>query len=77
MIQADKETALQYVVNVMDIAKKDFGIIGKDSVVSDAVRKFKESKCEIIVIQDKNNRVIGTISPADLLHYLGNEGNHA
>lgn len=55
---------------VADLAKKDFAVIGKDSTVADAIRKFKESKCEVLVIQDKNNRVVGTIRPSDLSMYL-------
>jgi len=51
---------------VADLAKKDFAVIGKDSTVADAIRKFKESKCEVLVIQDKNNKVVGTIRPSDL-----------
>ena len=64
-------------VSVMNIAQKDFGVIMRDALVSDAVKKFKETKCEILVIVDKNNKVVGTISPANLLSYLENEGNHA
>ena len=64
---------------VMHIAKKDFGLVSKDSTLADVVRKFKETKCEVIVIQDKQNRVVGTVSPSDLLHYLNGEtgNNHA
>jgi len=62
---------------VMNIARKDFAVIMRDAVISDAVRKFKETKCEILVLMDKNNKVVGTISPADLLNYLENEGSHA
>lgn len=53
-----------------EFVKKDFAVIGKDATVGDAVHKFKESKCEILILQDKNNKVVGTIHPSDLLTYL-------
>ena len=56
--------------SVTDIAQKDFAVIGKDATVADVVRRFKDSKCEILIVQDKNNKVIGTIRPSDLLHFL-------
>jgi hypothetical protein len=56
--------------SVAEFTKKDFAVIGKDSTVAEAVRKFKESKCEILVVQDKNNKVVGTIRPSDLLMYI-------
>jgi hypothetical protein len=63
---------------LINVLKKDFSVISKDATLADVVRKFKETKCEIIVVQDKNNRVIGTISPSDLLHFLdGNGASHA
>ena len=63
-----------------DFLKKDFLVLPKESTLADVIRKFKESKAELIVIQDKNNKVVGTISPHDLLSYLhgtGNGGGHA
>ncbi len=59
---------------VAEILKKDFGVISKDATIADVVRKFKETKSEIIIVQDKNNRVVGTVSPLDLLHFLGHKG---
>ena len=60
------------------VSKKDFSVMSKDATIADVVKKFKETKCEIIIIQDKNNKVIGTINPLDLLHLLdGNGGPHA
>lgn len=61
----------------IEISKKDFCVMPKDSTVSDVVRKFKETKAEILVIQDKNQKVIGTLTPHDLLHYLNGSQNHA
>ena len=60
---------------VSEVVKKDFSVILKDATVGDVVRKFKETKCEIIIVQDKNNKVIGTINPADLLYLLDGKGN--
>ena len=53
-----------------DLIKKGFGLVMKDATIADVVRKFKETKCEIVVVQDKNLRVIGTISASDLYHYF-------
>ena len=53
-----------------DISKKDFGVISKDATLAEVVRKFKETKCEVLILQDKNNKVVGTLRPTDLLHYL-------
>lgn len=60
---------------VAEILKKDFGVISKDATIADVVRKFKETKSEIIIVQDKNNRVVGTVSPLDLLHFLNYKGD--
>ena len=53
-----------------ELIKKGFGLVMKDATIADVVRKFKETKCEIVVVQDKNLRVIGTISASDLYHYF-------
>ena len=55
---------------VADFAKKDFAMIGKDATIAEAVRKFKESKCEILILVDKNHKVVGTVRPSDLLGYV-------
>lgn len=63
---------------VIELAKKEFSVIPKDATIADVIKKFKETKSEIIIIQDKNNRVIGTISPSDLLYFLdGTEMDNA
>ena len=59
-----------------EIAKQDFGVIPKDATIGEVVKKFKETKCEILIVQDKNNKVVGTISPSDLLYYLEGMGNN-
>jgi hypothetical protein len=56
--------------SITDAVKKDFAVMTKDATLADAVRKFKETKCEIIVVQDKNNKVVGTLAPADLMRLL-------
>ncbi len=59
-----------------DLLKKDFAVLGKDATLGDVIRKFKETKCELIILQDKNYRVIGTLSPHDLLYYLNDIGGN-
>lgn len=59
----------------LEIAKKDFAVVQKDATVSDVVRKFKETKSEIIVIQDKNQKVVGTLTPHDLMYFLNGNGH--
>ena len=55
---------------IAGIFKKNFSVITKDATIAETVKRFKETKCEIIVVQDKNRRVVGTITPSDLYHYL-------
>lgn len=55
---------------VLEIAKKDFSIVMKDATIADVVKRFKETKCEMVIVQDKNMRVVGTITAADLYHYF-------
>ncbi len=63
---------------VTGVLKKDFAVVPKEATIADAVKKFKETKCEIMVVQDKNGKVLGTISPTDLLHLLdGGSGRRA
>ena len=68
-------TVTELELPVVEIVKKDFSTLPKESTLGDVIRKFKETKTELIIIQDKNNRVIGTVSPTDLLYYLGDAGN--
>jgi CBS domain-containing protein len=60
---------------IVEIANKDFSVISKDATVADVVKKLKETKCEILVLQDKNNKVVGTLTPSELLHYLNGHGD--
>ncbi len=62
-------------IPVMEVAKKDFGVISKDATLAEVVRKFKESKCALIVVQDKNNKVVGLIRATDILHFLDGTGS--
>ncbi len=55
---------------IVDLVKKDFGLVMKDATITDVIRKFKETKCEIVIVQDKNLRIVGTITPSDLYHYF-------
>ena len=55
---------------VADFAKHEFSVISKDSTIAEAVRKFKESKSEILILTDKNGKVVGTVRPSDLLMYM-------
>jgi hypothetical protein len=59
---------------VMELAKKDFAVVTKDAMIADVVRKFRETKCEVIIVQDKNNKVVGTIRPSDLLFFVDGKG---
>lgn len=60
---------------VSEISKKDFAVVSKEATFADVLKKFKETKCEILVVQDKQNRVVGTLSAVDFLGYLN--GGHA
>lgn len=55
---------------VTELAQKDFAVLSKDATIADAVRKFKESKSELLVLTDKNGKVVGTVRPADLIGYM-------
>lgn len=60
---------------VAELVKKDFALIGKDATFAEVVRRFKETKCSLLIVQDKNNKVVGTLSPTDFMRFLDN--NHA
>jgi CBS domain-containing protein len=62
---------------VAELMKKDFGVILKDATLADVMKKFKETKSEIIVVQDKSGKVVGTVRPADLLFFLNGGESHA
>ena len=55
---------------VAEIAKKDFAVISKEATLAEVMKRFKETKCEVLIVQDKNNKVIGTLSPADFMRFL-------
>ncbi len=59
----------------LEVAKKDFGVVSRDATIAEVIKRFKETKCEIVVVQDKNNRVLGTINPTDLLYLLEGKGH--
>ncbi len=58
-----------------ELMHRGFAVLPKDATVSDVIRKFKETKCDLIVLQDKNNKVVGAMSPQDLLYYLNGAGD--
>ena len=59
---------------VAEIVKKDFAVISKDATMAEVMKRFKETKCEVLIVQDKNNKVIGTLSPADFMRFLDGAG---
>ena len=61
-------------LSIAEIAKKDFAVISKEATVAEVVKKFKETKCEVLILQDKNHKVVGTLTPSDLLHFLDGHG---
>ena len=60
---------------VADLTKKDFAVISKDATLAEVVRRFKETKCAVMIVQDKNNKVVGTLSPADFMRFLDGAGS--
>lgn len=70
-------TVQELTAPISEYLTKDFAILTKEATVADAVKKFKETKCAVLIIQDKNNKIVGTVSPQDLLRYLDGEGAHA
>ncbi|MBI2095112.1 MAG: CBS domain-containing protein, partial [Candidatus Omnitrophica bacterium] len=58
-----------------ELTHKDFAVLPKDATVSDVILKFKETKCELIILQDKNHKVTGVMTPQDLLYYLNGAEN--
>lgn len=54
---------------VSDILHKNFVVVGKDTPLTEVLQKFKESKSEVIVVVDKNDHIVGTLSATDLIHY--------
>ena len=62
---------------LLEIASKNFSVVAKDATIAEVVRKFNETKSELVVIQDKNNKVVGTITPADLFHLINGTTKNA
>lgn len=54
-----------------DFLHKNFIVVPKEARLSEVVRKFRESKSEIVIVADKARHVIGTLSAADLIRYFG------
>jgi len=52
---------------VKELARENYVEVQEDESLAEAVRRFKESKKELIVVLDKNGRIKGTLSAADLI----------
>ncbi len=55
---------------VGEMAHKSFTTVTKDLSLIDAVRKFKESKSDVMIVLDQKGNVVGTLSAVDLIRYL-------
>lgn len=53
---------------IRDLAKKNFVVFEDGEQLAAAVRKFKESKSEVMIIVNKNGKIIGTLSATDLIN---------
>jgi hypothetical protein len=52
---------------VREVARENCIQVAADSPLSDVIHQFKESKKELIVVLDRNQKVIGTLSATDLI----------
>lgn len=59
---------------IRDFAKKNFVVLEDDQQLAGAIRKFKESKSEIIIIVNKNGKITGTLTATDLISLA--DGSH-
>ncbi len=57
---------------VGEVARKKFIVVPKEMSVADVIRKFKESKSEIVIVTHKKGQVLGTLSATELI-YLSRE----
>lgn len=53
---------------VGELVHKQFIVVARDSQLKDVIKKFRESKSEIVIVVDKNHNVVGTLSATDLIH---------
>lgn len=53
------------------LAQKSFIVVDGDEKLPEVVRKFKESKCEIIIIREKDGTILGTLTATDLIYFAG------
>lgn len=53
---------------------KKFLVVPKGMSLSEVIKKFKETKSEIVIVTGKNGQVVGTLSATDLI-YLSREKN--
>jgi CBS domain-containing protein len=59
---------------VGEMARKNHVVVSKDEPLGEVIRKFRESKSEIVIVVDKNQHVVGTLTAADLIHYFRSDG---
>lgn len=59
---------------IRDIVKKNFIVMEDESQLAAAVRRFKESKSEIIIVVNKNGKITGTLTATDLIALA--DGSH-
>lgn len=52
---------------IRDVARKNFVVLEDDQQLAAAIRKFKESKSEIIIVVNKNGKITGTLTATDLI----------
>ena len=52
---------------IKDVARKNFVVLEDDQQLAAAIRKFKESKSEIIIVVNKNGKITGTLTATDLI----------
>jgi hypothetical protein len=59
---------------IRDIVKKNFIVLEDEQQLATAIRRFKESKSEIIIVVNKNGKITGTLTATDLIALA--DGSH-
>lgn len=52
---------------IKEAVKKSFMVVEEDQQLAAVIRKFKESKSEIIIVVNKNGKIVGTLTATDLI----------
>jgi hypothetical protein len=55
---------------VEEIVHKNFIVVSKETPLSQVVKEFKDTKSEIVIVVNKRNKVVGTLSAADLINMV-------